>query len=233
MDIYKASDFANRTFNVQWAVEGLVPGYGLNFIYAHPKVGKSILACQLAQSLSTLTPFLEHPVVPINGKPWRVLYVQADEPEAEWAHQLKSIGATTGWDTMHFDEPSKWKGLSMQDHKKLQQDYDFLILDSLVSLYGEMNKTGEAVWAMGHIQNAFKGPILVIHHKRKASQMMMTGGNSEMAFSFALSAHASALYDLKENHLSAKGRVTRAELDLKRTATGLWEIDHNRKNWVP
>lgn len=232
MKIYSASEFARIDWKVDWAVENLVPAYGLNFIYAHPKVGKSILSCQLAHSLSTGRPFLEHPIRQKDGKWWKVLYVQADEPAQEWSHQLHSIGVHEGWDTIHFG-PNAFKNPKQSEFvKAAAAKYDYLILDSMTSLFGELNTTEQAT----HCLNILTGicgetPTLLIHHKRKSVAGIPDHAVNSMAGNFALAARGSAMYNLSDKELKAAGRLVKAEIPLERTASGLWVVDHKGSNF--
>ena len=232
MKIYSATEFAHLEWKVDWAVENLVPAYGLNIIYAHPKVGKSIWSCQLAHSLGTGTPFLEHQVRQKDGKWWKVLYIQADEPAQEWSHQLKSIGVYEGWDTLHFGPNAFINPKQVSFTKENAKKYDFLILDSLTSLFGELNTTEQATLALNRLTEVCgEIPTLVIHHKRKGQAGIPDHAVNSMAGNFALAARGSALYNLSESKLEASGRLVKVSLPLQRTAHGLWVVDHNSSDF--
>jgi RecA-family ATPase len=232
LKIYTASEFAHREWTVDWAVENLVPAYGLNFIYAHPKVGKSIWSCQLAHSLSTGRPFLEQQIRQKDGKWWKVLYVQADEPAQEWSHQLREIGVHEGWDTLHFG-PNAFKNPKQTEFTQTNaKNYDYLILDSLTSLFGELNTVEQAAHCLNIIGKVCgEIPTLVIHHKRKGQAGIPDHAINSMAGNFALAARGSALYNLSEKKLEARGRLVKVDLPLERTASGLWIVDHNSSDF--
>jgi KaiC/GvpD/RAD55 family RecA-like ATPase len=220
--IFPATDFAAQTFDkLPWAVEGLVTSNGYKLLYAASKTGKSILSAQLAFSLANGAPFLGKPVI---GGPWKVLYIQVDEPEQEWAEQLKMIGCTKGWDTVipdrfPFDSPIKYTDL-----QRAAKDYNFVVLDALVSLSTlDFNKPKEAALLVKKFVE-FHPNLWINHHKRKESAGIPDTVVDSSAGSFVLAASASTLFNLSDNKLTARGRLVKSELNLGRDRQGLWKI---------
>lgn len=79
MNIYSASDIAEKTLSPpQMIVEGLLP-VGLSALAGSPKLGKSWMALSLAYSVAQGEPFLNHPTaqgdvlyVDLEGSPYRI-----------------------------------------------------------------------------------------------------------------------------------------------------------------
>ncbi len=225
MKIYPAVEFAKLEFNEAkgWAVRNLIPTHGLILLYADPKTGKTILAAQLAQALASRMTFLDKPVL---NQPWKVLYVQADEPEGEWKQQLNLIGATEGWATGVeapglLADPGRTAALKAQ-----VKDYNFLILDSLSSLFGypDLNNSVVAGHCIKKIKELFTGPILLIHHKRKGQAGVPDTVVAASAGHHVITAAASVLLNLSKLRLEALGRTVKQDLNLSRTENGLWQI---------
>lgn len=230
MKVYQASEFADRTVEIEWAVEGLVPAHGMNLLFADPKVGKSIFSVQLAHALGTSTPLLGFDV----GRKWRVLYVQVDEPENEWIKQLKMLDINQGWDTVWSP---KWPPLMLHppsyvELQKICKNYDFVIVDSILSLFGfpELTTPQQAGLVIQRLEKLFTGPLWVIHHKRKAAAGVPDRSTNSAAGNFAITGAVSTLYDLSTNKLQVRGRVVSAELHMKRTNNGLWRVDEDSKD---
>jgi hypothetical protein len=181
---------------------------------------------------------LEHQVRQKDGKWWRVLYIQADEPAQEWSHQLKSIGVHQGWDTVHFGPDAFKQPKQVTFCKESAKNYDYLILDSLTSLFGELNTTEQATHALGILDGVCgTTPTLLIHHKRKGQAGVPDHAINSMAGNFALAARGSALYNLSmaakgdSGNVEARGRLVKVDLPLKRTASGLWVVDKDSSDF--
>ena len=214
---------------VSWAIQNLVPAYGISIIFADPKVGKSIMSVQLAHSLSTGKSFLGHAVVAPSDtkKLWRVLYVQADLPAQEWAHQLKSLGlATAEWDTGMLDPGALNDPKSVRQLQEQLKQYDFVILDALLSLFGypDINSNKVMGHVLGIIRSLFAGPIWLIHHKRKTQAGIPDRTQQSIIGGVALGAGVSTLYDLSPRQMKVLGRVISADLQLKRNQNGTWFV---------
>lgn len=222
-------DFIKRKIETPWLIRGLVPNYGISLIYADPKIGKSIFSAQLAHSLGTGKPFLENREV--IGGPYRVLYLQTDLAEAEWLHQLETLGVSEGWDTLVLGAGDivnpQWRDAIQRDLKERLKKYDFVIMDALTSLFNfpEITKPHQAGKLLKTLHDLYDPdkPLWVIHHKRKGSSGVPDTPNQAAAGSFALAAGVSTLYDLKRGGLTVMGRVVRADLELDRTTNGLWK----------
>jgi len=234
MRIWPASKFAVQEFKQPaWLVPGIIPGYGILMMYAHPKVGKSIMSIQLLHAIGTQSAFL-------GSTPERkisTLYYTSDLPANEWAFQIKKLGVSPqsglhfaeGWHTIH-DEP----GL-LYDPKRIEElktiimehKFDFVVYDSLLSLTdgkGDLDKEETIRRAFKWLQYmSGKGnPLEIIHHKRKGSPQAPDHTSTSAAGSYALSAGVSVLMDLKDVKLEARGRFLRLEMKLKRGREGIW-----------
>jgi len=231
MQVFKASQLIKLKFDQTWLVEGLVPDFGLLVIYAHPKVGKSILTIQLAHALSTGKSFLDFKV----PKKRRVLYIQVDEPVQEWAKQIELTGCSEEWDTLHEAPGLLNHPAHIQTLTHLCKNYDFIILDSLISLSGGAELKSPSVMSLylNRVQQITSNkPTWLIHHKRKESAGIPDRRVSSAAFSFILTGTASVLYDLtsssdgKTGNLQAVGRLVKKEINLARNGM-LWEPDYS------
>jgi len=231
MKVITAKQFSELNVKVPWAVDKLVPAYGISLIFADPKVGKSIMSVQLAHSLATGTAFLDHAVMPHSPerKEWRVLYAQADLPAMEWAHQLKSLNRVEGWDTVILDPGALQQPQIVRELQAAAKAYDFLILDALLSLfaYPDINSNKVMGHALTVIRSLFAGPIWLIHHKRKTQAGIPDRSQQSIIGGVALGAGVSTLYDLSPRQLKILGRVISADLQLKRTESGLWFVSQD------
>ena len=236
MKIWKSSEYAEREFpEPPWLVPGLVPGYGILMIYAHPKTGKSILSQQLAHSLGCNGTFLGQEI----SKPLKVLYVQSDLPEMEWAQQMKDLGICSstnlpyknGWYTIWL-EPG-WLGKPDKElilHRLIEEGrFDLVMYDSLLTISGyadldDPKAVGQLLLALRRVS---RKPAWLIHHKRKGSPGVPDRSNVSAAGSFALSAGVSVLFDLSASrsdsgNLVVMGRFVRKEIELIRGPRGVW-----------
>lgn len=206
-----------------WVVEGLIPAFGITLIYAFPKVGKSILAIQLASALANKTPFLNHEP----DHAFKVLYVQSDLPEGEWQTQIGKVGLARGWETLWIEQGWIYNPKIVSD---LQESikvggFDFLLYDALSTISGYADLDDIAV--MGRCLNVVRSisdqPTVVIHHKRKGSPGVPDHTSVSAAGSYVLSAGASTLFDLTDTTLRVRGRFVNQELSLGRDQqTGQW-----------
>lgn len=198
----------------------------MSLLFADPKVGKSILSVQLAHALGTGSSLLGKKV----SRKWRVLYVQADEPEHEWIKQLRMLGLNDEWSTVWLPKwpPPMMHPMTYTELKKIVKDFEFVIVDSIFSLFGfpEITSPGQAGLIIRKLEELHQGPLWVIHHKRKSSPGVPDQSTNSAAGSFALTGAASTLYDLGKSRLQARGRVVAADMPLRRSQNGLWLVDH-------
>ena len=237
MKIWAATDYANQEFDQPaWLVPGLIPGYGILMIYAHPKTGKSILSQQLAHELGCGGKLLGHQI----DSALKVLYVQSDLPEMEWAEQMKSLDIclscntpfTEGWDTVWIDAGWLAKKPSIETELKnafKAGGYGLLILDSLLTISGYADLNDLSV--VGRVRRALEaltpGPKWLIHHKRKGTPGVPDKSNVSSVGHNSLAAGVSALLDLSattkdRGSLIVQGRFVREDLDLIRGPHGIW-----------
>ena len=227
MKVYNVADFVKRTVTTDWAVEKLVPAYGLNVLYSAPKVGKSILTIQLAHCLSLGSDFLGFRVKPHPKGSWKVLYVQGDMPEVDWIAQLKYINLiSSDWSTLHTPPGALTRPIEVKEIIDHAKDFNFIIIDSLVSMFNgpELKDPSQARMITDRLRSLHPtAPIWVIHHKRKSAPGMPDNSSDSMVGSYALAADISVKYQLSRSGLYAEGRVVKQDIDLQRTSTGLWE----------
>jgi len=236
MKIWKASEYVQRDFpEPPWLVPGLVPGYGILMIYAHPKTGKSILSQQLAHALGSNGSFLGQEI----DKPLKVLYVQSDLPEIEWAQQMKDLGIdsstgspfATGWYTLWLEPGwlAKPKQMMELTHIIKEGEFDVVMYDSLLTISGYQNL--DDLTTVGglitRLRSITKKASWLIHHKRKGSPGVPDRSNVSAAGSFAIGAGVSALFDLSSSgthggHITVLGRFVMRDFDLARGAKGIW-----------
>jgi RecA-family ATPase len=222
--VFTSREFSNLRLAIPWLVEKLVPAYGINMIYADPKIGKSILTTQLCNALANGQPFLEFKVT----KKWKVIYIQADEPAPEWSEQLKVLGISDDeWCTVHLAPGGLTQPATVESLKLACKEYEFVVYDSLVSLFGYPDIKSSTV--MGHLLSQLRaihnGPAWIIHHKLKGQSGVPRSAHTSAAGSFALSAGVSTLFDLSARQLNVLGRVVAAKIELKRASNGLWLPD--------
>lgn len=222
--LFTSREFSKLRLEIPWLVEKLVPAYGINMIYADPKVGKSILTAQLCHALANAQDFLDHKIT----KKWKALYLQADEPAPEWAEQLARLGISDDeWCTVHLAIGALTNAITMENLKSVCKEYEFVVFDSLISMFGYPDIKSSTVMGqlLGQIRAIHKGPSWVIHHKLKGQPGVPRSANIAAAGSFALSAGVSTLFDLSPRCLNVLGRVVAAKIELKRAANGLWLPD--------
>jgi hypothetical protein len=211
-----------------WAIPGLIPGSGYTVVQARPKVGKTILGIQLAQALSENGSFLGFPPP---GKPWKVLFIQSDEPEAEWQAQVKQVGLLGHWHTL-WTEPGLIRDAHRMDAvRKIVSDggYDFLIHDSLYTTSGFATLKDPEV--VGQFISLLKSlapgkPFVLNHHKRKGQPGVPDPISTAGVGSFVLAANASCLIDLTAKGFETQGRL----VPQRQVALGREELTGR---WVP
>ena len=169
MKVWSAEDYAAREFEQPaWLVPQLIPGYGILMLYAHPKTGKSILSQQLAHELWHGGKLLGHSI----PEKLKVLYVQSDLPEMEWAEQMKLLGVcqscdvpfTKGWDTT-WVEPGwlaqKPKAETEIKNTVAEGKYDLVMLDSLAKISRgiDLNDSGGVQRILAALEKLTPKPI--------------------------------------------------------------------------
>jgi hypothetical protein len=222
-----AGEFVTLKLPAQtWAIPGLIPGSGYTVIQARAKVGKTILAIQLAHALSENASALGFPPP---GQPWKVLFIQSDEPQAEWQAQVKQVGLLGNWHTL-WTEPGLIRDAHRMDAvRKIVSEggYDLLIHDSLYTTSGfatlkDPEVVGQFIALLKSI--APGKPFILNHHKRKGQAGVPDHISTAAVGSFALAANASCLIDLNEKGFQTQGRlVPQLQVALGRDAeTGRW-----------
>lgn len=208
-----------------WAVENLIPAYGISLVFAFPKVGKSILSIQLAYALGTQTQFLGFNV----PQAYKTLYVQSDLPEGEWLEQIKKVGLVTNWSTLWKEQGWLYQPADVMELQRLiaSEGYSYIIYDALSSISGYTDL--DDIQVMGRCLTILRFiapdvPCVVIHHKRKGSPGIPDRTQVSAAGSYVLSAGASVLLDLTDNTLKVLGRYVKEELQMGRDKeTGCWK----------
>lgn len=161
----------------QPVVDGILYERDLTVISAHPGVGKSILALQLACNLTTGTPFLDTYDIP---RPMNVLYGQTEGDRAETMNRIKHISKAVKFDQdrfFHFNSP----GLALNTDEGFQAfsdniqrpgiKYDVMIIDPLyTTVKGTLSSDEVATdWFRNvrRIRFQHNCAILVLHHEGK------------------------------------------------------------------
>jgi len=237
MKVWSAEDYAAREFEQPaWLVPQLIPGYGILMLYAHPKTGKSILSQQLAHELGCGGMLLGHKV----QKTLKVLYVQSDLPEMEWAEQMKLLGVcpscqvpfTKGWDTT-WVEPG-WLAQKPKAELEIKNTiaagkYDLVMLDSLAKISRgiDLNDGAGVQRILAALEKLTPKPIWLIAHKRKGTPGVPDKANVASVGHNSLAAGVSVLLDLTAatkvtGILDIQGRFVQKELNLVRGPAGIW-----------
>lgn len=226
--VTSAGGYLSHEFPVPtWIVKGLIPGSGWTYLISQAKVGKSIFAAQLAESLSLGSPFLgfeapEHPI--------RTAYLQADEPAAEWQAQLTQLNISASAPILMATDPEPWplanpEAAKLIKEKLADEKVEYLILDSQYALFPkDLNDIETVVQFRKCIAYIWKGPYLLLHHPRKPPAGMVENFIDGSAGSHALAANASAILGLRPDKLVVAGGrlVKKAEYPMARAANGRW-----------
>lgn len=194
-EMVKVSDFRSRTYKLPtWLVNQLWTRGAFGFLAGESKTYKSLLALDMAVSVSSGTPFLSHFPIPTASQ-GPVLLWQEENDEGlvqerlrriEFARRLGPTSAgyklsLTGRDyPLHFgnrhaidlNDPKDLKYIERQIHKIKPQ---LVILDPLYMMIPTLDESeASAITPMlrnlAKIQNDTKSSILVVHHYRKPQQ---------------------------------------------------------------
>ena len=152
----------------RWAAVDLVPE-GLIILAGRPKVGKSLLALQLAKSVGLATPFLGHPV-----DKGRVLYLALEDSlrrmqeRMERQHYIEEV---------EVDVQTTWPALDRGGIEKLEETvrdegYSLVIIDTLSRALdqADQNDSVEMTRVLGDLQRVAldaRITILLVDHHRK------------------------------------------------------------------
>ncbi len=225
----KIGDFLGVKYPVtQWVIPGLVPGVGWTYLVSQAKVGKSMFAAQFAEAISLKLPFLgfQPPT-----KPWRVAYIQADEPAPEWQAQLKQMCLNPMAPILMAEDPEIYFLHNAEARQRVRQaltenEIEYVIFDSQYALFTKsMFDPEEVSFFRKAIRDVWKGPYMLLHHPRKPPTGQTEGFIDGSAGSYALAANASAILGLRPNRLVlAGGRLLKkAEYPMHRDeVTGRW-----------
>jgi hypothetical protein len=159
----------------RWTVPGLIP-VGLVMLAGRPKVGKSWLALQLAQSVATGGRFFGEAV-----QQGAVLYLAMEDGSRRIANRMKLQRWPMGrgrCDFLHRRDAQELDGLGARAAQRLadairEEGYRLIVVDTLSRLYrGEQNDVGAMTQALGPIQEmATRLDVTVLmldHHKKSA-----------------------------------------------------------------
>lgn len=120
-------------------IDGIIKTNGLYCLVARPKVGKSLLALQIANSLANNKPFLEH-----NVTPTPVFYISTELSETQLKARIDQTKYFFPKNTLFFVEKDKDHSLSIRDDLLLdirdfaeEHNGKFIIIDMLCGIdYG-------------------------------------------------------------------------------------------------
>jgi hypothetical protein len=154
-----------------WAVNGLIPE-GLTILGGRPKVGKSLLALQLALAVKTGGRFLDAEIVPGN-----VLYLALEDGGKRLQKRMRALEWTNGGPySVQFEVEipplHKPEGMSALFLHLARGEYRLVVLDTIERAMPGTDKSDEKIMGpvYGNLQSlAIKRglSILIIDHLRK------------------------------------------------------------------
>lgn len=225
---YTMGDFAKLKLpHTPWLVPGLLPGTGWTLLMAPSKVGKSILALQLAEGLARGTGFLGVQV----PHPRRVLYIQGDAPAGDWQEQIRAlapdgtsmtVAGLPGYFLADAGIRTRLREIAGTIHA------EFIVWDALYKLGPwDTNTISGIAEVSRHIRLVSGVPYLLIHHPAKWT--VQPGGSGAGTYaaagSFALASDASAVWTLSATGLTVTGRnVATRTIPLVRESGGRWKV---------
>lgn len=178
--VYGFQDFIDMEFNIDWMLEGLLAVGGFGLLVAHPGVGKTTLAIQMAAYLALgKDRFLKWDNV---GGSKKVLFLSLEMGKAPFHLFLSNIAenyedrntlnrnflvAPLG-SPMPLDTPEGQAFLN-----NLMDEYmpDLVVIDSLQKISSKELTDEQAVKNLVHylsgLRTKYKTTLLVVHHNRK------------------------------------------------------------------
>lgn len=209
----------------RWLIEGLVPGSGLTLLQALPKVGKSILAWQMAEALALGEPFLDLPTAKA-----RTAYLQLDEPVPEWQAQLEQIEAKDApvllpSDPVPYPLADPIATLAVRAALDAHA-IEVVVVDAFKDLAITDPNTAEGIQRtlLGLARLIGSRPCILIHHVRKPLAEAEDDPVVATAGHHTLAAGASMILHLRPRGLMIGGGrlAQRRTLPLARSETGRW-----------
>lgn len=226
----------NKSTKKDIIVENLMISNGVYLLVSHPKVGKSMLAQQLAFSLTTGEDFLGFKV-----NPSHILYITTEDDINQLQDRFKLMGLKPNIDKLHIidydDIPDFYiREIEINIHElTFDQEPLFIIIDMFkdikfdtdynLNVYQEVNDV--VFRKFKEICRKYNATLLVTHHLNKRDETMGSVG---------MNADVSGIIKLKESKtnynkltLDYKGRdLGRFELSLKRNDNQTFSvIDEN------
>lgn len=218
-----------------FVVEDLLPTSGALLIYGDPKVGKSFVALQLSQAISTGTPWLG-----FSTTRGRVLYVQLDTPRGLWIHRIEALmesGERLGEDIHIADRESlqTWPfNILNPDHAALLQaevarvQPDVVIIDTLKESHQlPENDNTDSQRVLSELVRATQPAALVlIHHGKKSQWDAPPDVISGARGASYLTGRMDAICHFSETMMRFVGRAAEGgSLKLQRKDNGYWELE--------
>ena len=162
-------------------INGIMRSKGVYLLVSQPKVGKSMLALQLADSITNGKPFLEHKV---NASP--VLYISTELSENQLNERI-GIAEYNFGNSLFFVEKDNNHSLSLRDDllldiKEFSEEYNgkFVIVDMLCGIdYGayydinDYKSMTEVVFSRYRdLIKKYNLTFLLIHHTNKSGNSL-------------------------------------------------------------
>lgn len=197
----------------QFLVEDLIPRGGVAILAARPKVGKSLLAFNLAFALAEGKPFLGHETTKT-----KTLIVQLEDPSPEIRKRLNTMAPECQSEFDHEIFIRAGSSLGNEEaFKRLpevikQNDIGLVVIDPFVFFAGGLDendaaKMGEFFGKIRKIAFDTGATILIVHHHRKSAG---DGGEGIRGSSAILAAVdvALELHRDRQNETAATLKVT-------------------------
>jgi RecA-family ATPase len=187
----------------EWFIEGLIPSRTVTLLYGDGGLGKSLLALQIGAASA-----LGMQVVGLDPMPGRVLYVAAEDEEAEFHRRLATIVETCGRSLADVGEDLRLVPLADRDAVLMTPDrsgrlaetpllgqlrkliFDWrpalVVLDTLADLFGgdeiKRAQVRQFVGSLRAIAIEFDCAILLLAHPSVAGMRDGTGSSGSTAW---------------------------------------------------
>lgn len=172
----------NTQYNENNIIDGIFKSNGLYCLVAEPKVGKSLLALQLANSLINGTQFLGY-----NVNPTKVLYVSTEISENQLKERIKIAGYEFRENSFLFVEKDENHKLCIRDDlllnlRDFSEEYHgkFIIIDIMCGIdYGyniDINNYSDVMKNMfdkyRELSKKYNLTFLLVHHLNKEGKTL-------------------------------------------------------------
>ena len=163
-------------------IDGLMRSKGVYLLVSKPKVGKSLFALQLANSIANGKPFLGHEIL----KPSPVLYITTELSDSQLKDRCNLLGISFKKNTFFAIDRSDKQSINFRDIeyevKEFAEEYNgkILILDMLKDISYDINSYQDiAQKLMPQIRShadKYNLTILFIHHLNKLGKTLGSTG---------------------------------------------------------